>query len=109
MDAFAVVLRTVSGKPSATELHRFLREYSGNVRQAIHRLQSELNKLLEAKPRDRVTGLNKARDLALAICDEIGKYAGLLNIDLSELANLKTLIDQIIDAVPALLSERCVA
>ncbi len=109
MDAYSVVLGTVSGKPIATELLLLLRECSRNVRQAIHGLQLELNKLLEVQPRERITGFDNVRDLALAICDEIGKYAGLLNIDVPGLANLKTLIVQMIEAIPALLPDRCVA
>jgi hypothetical protein len=109
MDAYSVVLGTVSGKPIATELLTLLRECSGDVRQALHGLQLELNKLLEVQPRERITGLDSVRDLALAVCDDIGKYAGLLNIDVPGLANLKTLIVQMIEAIPALLPDRCVA
>ena len=107
MDAYSVVLGTISGKPNTTELLLRLRQCSCNVRQAIGRLQQEINDLLSIQTCDRVANLKNVRDAALAICVAIGEYAGLLRIELSKLTQLKMQIVQIVDAMPALLLNRC--
>lgn len=104
--AHAEVLHTISGKVHASQMILQLRECSAEIKHKIRLFQEEVSESLTVDVYERITRLSKIQDRALAVCDQVGEFAGLLSMDLSLLAKLKGLIVQVVDSAPQILDEK---
>ncbi len=97
MTGFALVLHSVSGKPHGQGEVLRLRERSREILTAL----DDLHRLLEhLDSSGEPTGtFDPARDAAIALCDAIGAYADLIQLDRSRIARMKGVVLQVFDGV----------
>jgi hypothetical protein len=108
MIAFAVVLDTVSGPPAkAAEITR-LREKSGKVLTSLEHFHRELTAILDvADP--SLMNFAAAQEAATTLCDAIGGYANLIDLDGSSIAKVKSIVLQVFGAMDDLIESHATA
>jgi hypothetical protein len=98
MEGFALVLHSVSGKAGSTQEILRLRERSREVMNALEDLRRHLFAHLDS-PRGSSPTLHPARQAASALCDAIGEYGRLIQLDRSPIAKVKAVVMQVFKAV----------
>ena len=101
MTGFALVLHSISGKPDGQRTIEQLRERSQAILTALDELRLRLLEHLDSSGESAGT-LALVRPAASALCDAIGAYGDLIQLDRSRIAKVKSVVLQVFDGVDSL-------
>jgi hypothetical protein len=105
MIGYGRVLHTIAGTPAGQQEIARLRERSQAVLTALAKLRRDLYDYLDA-PANATPSLRPARDSAAALCDALGKYGSMVQIDLSRVQRVTEVVLQMFDTVEDIITGR---
>ncbi len=98
MNAFAIVLHTISGKPGSQQEILRLRSRSREISSGLEHLQ-RLSSVLLDPSEDQPAALRSARESASALCDAIAEYGDLIDLDRTRITTVQHVVLEVFEGV----------